>query len=178
MTKDRKESSKRYRIKNVDKIKQWKLNHVEETKEYNKWYNRENVDKIKQLRIDNKDKLKEYNKQYQNNKKKIDIQYKIKCNLRTRIHSAIKGQYKTGSAVSDLGCTITEFKDYITKKFTVGMTWDNYGQWHLDHIMPLSCFNLEDRKQFLMACHYINYQPLWAIDNMKKGNKVWLVTSQ
>jgi hypothetical protein len=61
------------------------------------------------------------------------------------------------------------FKLHIEQQFVDGMTWDNWGEWHLDHIRPLASFNLVDRDQFLTACHYSNYQPLWATDNLIKG---------
>ena len=53
------------------------------------------------------------------------------------------------------------------------MTWKNYGHdtWHLDHIIPLYKFDLTNKKQFLKACHYTNYQPLWAIHNYQKNKK-------
>ena len=169
--KDNMDKRKIYNIKNADKLKQWYIDNAEKIKEYRKQYGKQwridNKEYGKQWSIDNK----EYRKQYQNNKKKIDIQYKIKCNLRSRIYKVIKNQQKTGSAVKDLGCTIITFKKYIEAKFKDGMTWDNYGEWHLDHILPLSCFNLEDRKQFLIACNYTNYQPLWAKDNLIKSDK-------
>jgi hypothetical protein len=76
--------------------------------------------------------------------------------------------------VGDLGCTIDEFKRYIEGKFGGGMSWDNYGEWHLDHIIPLSKFKLEDRQQLLIACNYTNYQPLWGKDNMSKSNSTVL----
>jgi hypothetical protein len=93
----------------------------------------------------------------------------IASGLRTRIGVAIRGVAKAGSAVRDLGCTISEFKTYIAAMFTPGMSWDNWGEWHLDHIKPLALFDLSDREQFLQACHYTNYQPLWAADNHAKG---------
>lgn len=92
--------------------------------------------------------------------------------LRTRLGAAIRGNFKTGSAVRDLGCSIAEFRDYIAAKFQPGMSWDNWGEWHLDHIRPLAAFDLSDRARILVACHYTNYQPLWALDNRLKGASV------
>jgi hypothetical protein len=56
------------------------------------------------------------------------------------------------------------------------MSWDNYGKWHLDHIIPLSSFDLTNREQFLKAAHYTNYQPLWAHENFMKRAKLPLLT--
>lgn len=89
--------------------------------------------------------------------------------LRDRIRKAVKHGYRAGSAVKDLGCSIEEFREYIAAQFQLGMTWGNWGEWHLDHIKPLASFDLSDRHQFLQACHYTNYQPLWAIENQRKG---------
>jgi hypothetical protein len=69
---------------------------------------------------------------------------------------------KAGSAVRDLGCTIPELMVYLEARFQEGMSWENYGAWHLDHIKPLVLFDLTDREQFLQAAHYTNLQPLWA----------------
>lgn len=90
--------------------------------------------------------------------------------LRTRIGKIIKNNQKSGSAVKDLGCSIEDFKKYLQSKFQDGMTWENYGEWHIDHIKPLSLFNLTDKQQFLQACNYINLQPLWAEENLRKSN--------
>lgn len=107
---------------------------------------------------------------------KIDPQHKLAKLLRKRIAGALRGNWKGGSAVHDLGCSIAKFKAHIEAKFQPGMTWDNWGRgkgkWHLDHIIiPLSAWNLQDRSQFLRACHYTNYQPLWGVDNVKKHAK-------
>lgn len=106
------------------------------------------------------------------NRKLTDINFKLADSLRCRLRSAIKKNTKTGSAVRDLGCTIEELKVYLEKQFKDGMTWQNHGKWHIDHIIPLISFNLEDREQFLKACHYTNLQPLWAKDNLSKGGKI------
>ena len=99
-----------------------------------------------------------------------DINYKLTCVLRSRLNRAIKCDSKTGSAVHDLGCSISEFKNYIESKFQPGMTWDNWSRtgWNLDHKNPLSSFNLEDLKQLKKACHYTNLQPLWVHDHKLK----------
>jgi len=104
-------------------------------------------------------------------KNKNNIKYTLPKSLRGRLSRSIKGNYKSGSAVSDLGCTITELKLYLESKFQPGMNWDTWGLygWHIDHIKPLASFDLTDRKQLLEACHYTNLQPLWAKDNLSKG---------
>lgn len=96
------------------------------------------------------------------------IEVRIARNIRNRVYHAIKIG-RAGSAVRDLGCTIEFFKTYIASMFLAGMNWDNYGKWHLDHIVPLSSFDLSDKEHFLKAVHHTNYQPLWAVDNLKKG---------
>lgn len=97
--------------------------------------------------------------------------YRIASNLRKRLGCALKRNVKAGSAVSDLGCTIEQFKAYIAAKFQPGMSWDNWGHktWHLDHIAPLASFDLSNREEFLKANHYTNIRPMWAADNLKKG---------
>lgn len=105
-------------------------------------------------------------------RRKHDLEYKIKKNLRIRLRHALKRNLKNSSAVRDLGCSLDEFKLYMTQKFVNGMTWDNYGTyWHIDHIKPLICFDLTDPEQCKAACHYSNLQPLTAFDNMSKGGK-------
>lgn len=94
---------------------------------------------------------------------------KIRRALRIRLLQAVKSNQKSGSAVRDLGCSIDEFKSYLESKFQPGMTWNNHGKWHIDHIIPLSKFDLTKRKELLKACHFTNMQPLWAFDNLIKG---------
>jgi hypothetical protein len=101
-----------------------------------------------------------------------DPAYKLAYALRGRLTRAIKGNYKAGSAVRDLGCTIAEFKAFIEVQFTPWQTWENWGtRWHLDHIEPLASFDLSDPEQFRQAMHYTNYQPLDIADNLAKGAK-------
>lgn len=89
---------------------------------------------------------------------------------------AIKVNAKSGSAVRDLGCSVDFLKTYLESLFQSGMSWDNWtlNGWHIDHISPLSSFNLSNRDELLKACHYTNLQPLWAKDNLAKSNSTIL----
>ena len=99
--------------------------------------------------------------------------FRLTESLRKRMARIIRRDQRAGSAIKDLGCSIEELKKYFESKFQKYMTWENYGQfgWHVDHIKPLSNFDLTDRKQFLEACHYTNLQPLWWKENIRKSNK-------
>lgn len=135
-------------------------------------------------RLKNKDKENLRKKEYyysnkrkhldsQNKRRKIrrktDINFRLRENLRSRMSNLIK----SGSAIRDLGCSIEEFKKYIESKFQPQMNWNNYGLngWEIDHIIPLSSFDLSNIKDLRKATHYTNLQPLWKLDNIKKSNK-------
>ena len=109
-------------------------------------------------------------------KRKCDIQVKLRRTLRSRIYQATKKCKKSGSSVKDLGCSIDFFKQYIERLFLPNMSWDNHGngigRWNIDHIIPLSSVDLSEREQFLKVCHYTNLQPLWYMDNLRKGDGV------
>jgi len=138
--------------------KSYRINNKEKVKTYNTNYKKEN-----------KEELKKYNTAYLKNRYNTDTDYKLSCILRNRLNKALKGNYKSGSAVRDLSCTIDELKSYLESLFQPSMSWENYGKWHIDHKKPLDSFDLTDRKQLLEACHYTNLQPLWAIDNLRKN---------
>jgi hypothetical protein len=107
---------------------------------------------------------------------KADPRQRLMALLRVRLARHLRGyiasKRRCGSAVRDVGCSIDELKIYLETKFQPGMTWENWSidGWHIDHIKPLSSFDLSDREQLLKACHFTNLQPLWAIDNMRKND--------
>lgn len=138
----------------------------------NKIYYEDNKEKaLKQRKLYRDTHKKERNVYLKKRRKEID--FRIIHTLRNRVRSALKNNQKKGSAIRDLGCTIPELKVYLEKQFKYGMTWENYGfyGWHIDHIKPLSKFDLTSREQFLEANHYTNLQPLWAADNIRKKDK-------
>lgn len=175
-----KNGQKEYRIKNREKIlkkqKLYRETSLEIIKESNRKYIAKpgvREKKCLQSRIYRRNHP-ELARAYVNERLKTDIQFKLRFNIRHRLYLALKGKVKRGSAVKDLGCSIIELKDHLEKKFKEGMTWQNWAVkgWHIDHIKPLDSFDLTDRDQLLKAVHFTNLQPLWAIENIKKGNKM------
>lgn len=108
----------------------------------------------------------------QKKRKNKDINFKLACNLRNRLGKAIKFNYKIGSAIKDLGCTIKQLKQHLQNQFQKGMTWNNWAPkgWHIDHIIPLCQFDLSNREEFLKANHYTNLQPLWVKEHNIKSS--------
>lgn len=187
---ERKEYQKRYREIHRQELSSKQKIYIEKNKEYKykqqleyRKKNREKINLRMRKYLQNADvqrTRKEYIKNYWDSNRKVlnekrknkyasDLTYKLRMNLRGRLNAAIKNKCKIGSAVNDLGCSIKEFIKYIERLFVDGMNWNNRGKWHLDHIIPLCQFNLENRNEFLKACHYSNIQPLWANDNLRKG---------
>jgi len=101
------------------------------------------------------------------------IEKKILHTCRSRVWQALKGLSKGKKTLELLSCSVLELKTHLEAKFQPSMTWDNYGfyGWHIDHIKPLSAFDLSNPEQLKKACHHSNLQPLWAKDNLSKGSK-------
>tara|TARA_B110000902_G_C14056220_1_gene493664 strand:- start:119 stop:703 length:585 start_codon:yes stop_codon:yes gene_type:complete len=106
------------------------------------------------------------------NRRRTDPNFKILTILRGRIKDVLKGHSKSDSTINILGCTIEELWIYLESKFTEGMTRQNHGKWHVDHIIPCASFDLTKPEQQVKCFHYTNLQPLWALDNLKKGKSV------
>ena len=135
----------------------------------NKKYTDKNKDKVneykKQWARDNKDQRTVYAK----NKYQNDPIYRLKSCLRSRLTQAVSKKY--GSTMELVGCSIDNLIQHLESQFMEGMTWDNYGEWHVDHIRPCASFDLSCVKQQRECFHYTNLQPLWRKDNQDKGDK-------
>lgn len=111
-------------------------------------------------------------RRYVNKKRKTNPTYRLKKQMCTRIWEMLR-QNKAKRTMEYVGCALDELKSHLEAQFTEGMTWDNYGEWHVDHIKPLAAFsNLLDEQQQKIAFHYTNLQPLWAKDNLRKSAKL------
>lgn len=161
-----------YKCKQCERfyVKQWKEKNLKKYQDYQKLWKQDNPDAYKKWMRQNKENRRIYLKHYKRKRFKEDIYFKLSTNLRNRLRIAIKNNYKSGSAIRDLGCSIFELKCYLESKFKKGMTWKNHGKkWHMDHIKPFISFDLTKKSELSKACHYTNLQPLWISENLKKG---------
>ena len=158
----------------LERTKLWAEGRKEIIKEYNATHKDKRKKEKKLWDKKNKAHCNEYAKNYTKEKFISDPNYKIRHHLRSRINKVISRDQRNGSAIKDLGCSLGELREHLEAKFKNGMTWDNHSTrgWHIDHILPLSSFDLTDREQFKQACHYTNLQPLWYEENIKKGARV------
>lgn len=116
--------------------------------------------------------VRERRRVYMAERRARDPIFKLQMNLRCRLNMAFRGKAKTGSAVQLLGCSGEHARAHIERQFAPGMSWENWGAWHIDHRRPLSAFDLHDPVQLAAACHYTNLQPLWAAANISKGASI------
>jgi hypothetical protein len=206
-----KESSKKYRENNPEKLKETQLKYRGKNREVmaerTRKYRENNPEKVKEQQKDyywkNKEqRLENRNKWFQNNKDRVnktymtwlnnnrdnvnkvrrenhykryqtDILYKLKINIRNRVKLFLQSKnfnIDVNRTYDIVGCSPEELRNYIELKFVNEMSWENYGDWHIDHITPISFANNEG--DVYKLSHYTNLQPLWKEDNLKKGNKL------
>jgi hypothetical protein len=135
-----------------------------------------NIEEVRQYhrewRKRNKEKFAEYQKKYISSNENL----RFAARLRTLVYVSLKTQSasKASGTVDLVGCSIAELQSHLASKFKPGMSWANHGRdgWHIDHIIPCSLFDLTDSEQQKKCFHYTNLQPLWAIENIKKSNKL------
>lgn len=115
---------------------------------------------------------KQAKRNHEKNRREEDPFYRLRQNLRGRAYFAFRnnGYTKDSSTYNLIGCEYEYLKKHIESQFTEGMSWDNYGEWHIDHIYPIS--KARDVAHLKQLCHYTNLQPLWAKENIKKSNKI------
>lgn len=121
----------------------------------------------------NTDRKRELDRLRARRNRKNKPEHRLVCATRTRINSAIHHNSKKDGPTTELmGCSWDQFFGHIEINFLPGMTWENYGEWHVDHIRPCASFDLTDPAQQRQCFNWKNLQPLWAKDNLKKGAKL------
>ena len=115
---------------------------------------------------------REWYREYEKQKRQTDINWRLAKSLRDRLYKAVTRDTKLLSAIKLVGCSITSLKDYLENQFTEGMSWENYGLWHIDHIRPCISFDLTDPEQQQECFHFRNLSPAWEYENKSKGG-IW-----
>jgi len=138
----------------------------------NYYYDNIEIIKIKKKEYNSREEVKKNRNVRVSNRKSIDPIFKLSLSISKCIFKKIKmgGYTKKSKTYSYLKCDYETFKEYIENQFTEGMSWDNQGEWHLDHYYPVSLAQTEE--DMYIFNHYTNFQPLWAEDNLSKSNSV------
>ena len=163
------ESDKRHYFKNREKRLQyfsdWQKDNRDRLNDYHQKWREKNIDKHR-----------EYKRNYEKNRKSNDPLYKLISNFRTAIYQVLKENNvkKNGHYFDILKYTPEQLINHLEKQFSDEMTWDNYGDWHVDHKHPISLYNIKEigDNEFMKCWSLDNLQPMWGVDNIKKSNKL------
>jgi len=117
------------------------------------------------------EKGKAKRKVYDKNRLQTDPVYKLHKNLSSGFCNWIKGNRKTCRTEQYVGCTYQELLDHLESQFEEGMTWENQGEWHIDHFKAQSRFDPTIEEEKYKCWHYTNLQPMWSSENISWGNK-------
>ena len=166
----RKKSSAEWSNKNIERVKKNRENWVKNNPDYGKKWYKENSKRHKKLMKLFYKNNPGYNTNYEKEKMGNDPLYKFSKRIRTNIREALrkKGWAKTTGTQELLGADFETVKSYIEKQFIKGMTWDNHGEWHFDHIIPINSANTIE--EMIPLFHYVNLQPMWASENISKSD--------
>jgi len=121
---------------------------------------------------ENREHHNAYQRSYINERRKVDINFRLLKQMRSRMSNALKRNQKSAKTMELTGCTMEFLRAYLESKFEDGMSWDNYGVWHVDHIIACANFDLSDPEQQRICFHYTNLQPMWGEHNIKKGARL------
>lgn len=155
-----------------ERAKQKYQENIDERRAYNREYAKNNKEKKRLYDMARvpllRDKRRPYYTKYVRERRQKDVLYKLTGTLRYRIWHALSTHYtKNKRTIALLGAEIPTVKEHLEKQFTDGMTWQNHGDWHIDHIIPLASAKSQEEMEKL--CQYTNLQPLWKQDNLRKS---------
>jgi len=162
----------------IARSRAWVESHKEHARAYQKEYRAKNKSKLAAYFSahfqQNKKRITDRNKKRHDARMEQDLNYAIGRKLRSRIFNAVQKQYGTKAAktMELIGCTVQELRAHIESLWLPGMTWENWtlSGWHIDHKRPVTSYDLTDPEQQKACFHFTNLQPLWELDNIRKGN--------
>ncbi len=166
-----------YRKKNKETIDEKRKNNRDKTKADYYKNHKKRLEQRKKWRMNNRDKINIYRRNYDKTRNSVDPQFRLNQIMSRAIRVSLKNNRgsKRGCHWGKLvGYRAKDLRRHLDLLFTEGMTWDNYGQWHIDHIIPKSVFNYNKSGDidFKKCWALNNLQPLWANDNIRKANKL------
>lgn len=177
------DAKKKFYEKNTEKIKkkceEYALKHRSQIQKKKKEYREKNAVIIKKYRDEyrknNAVYFKQYLREYVSRRRKSDPLFKLTGVIRDRLRNMLRAQSakKILKTLDGIGCSISFLKSHLESQFREGMSWDNHGThgWHLDHIKPVTAFDLNSPDEQKLVNHYTNLQPLWWWENLAKSNK-------
>jgi hypothetical protein len=176
------DSYKKMVQKRTDKVmecyytnEEYKQQHLESTRNWHKT----NPEKVRNYRESTREKRKQRRREYEKKKLEENFEYRVMHNMRCFLRNKLKRHFKRGGAPYKkalttsalVGCNAEELANHLRKLYKPGMTDDNHGDWHIDHIIPCAAFDLTDTEQAKKCFHFTNLQPLWAHENLSKSDK-------
>lgn len=172
--------SKAYREANAEKelarSRKYRQENREDMQVKSKAYYQENREAclamVKDWSVRNRTRLRQQQAKYLRERRANDLNFRLAHSLRTRLRRAM-GNLKRHKTLDLTGCTIEELRVHLESLFLPGMSWENYGRtgWHIDHRIPCCNFDMTDDTAVKQCFHFTNLQPLWAMDNFKKGGR-------
>jgi hypothetical protein len=148
---------------------------AEKTKDYKQEYYFNNKERLKKYHDEwrkNNEKYKEYVRK-KNNERLLNPHYKLHRRFSTSIYTSLKerGFNKDSSCFDLVPYDKWQLIKHLEDLFEDGMSWENYGDWHLEHILPISCFKVKEKgdEEFLKCWSLQNLKPLWSKENLSKG---------
>ena len=174
-----------YKESNRERLRLYRETRREDTKAYNKAYRSARREEMRAYYraydAANKDRRRSAARERNKRRMAVDVRFRLKARLRSRLAGALRAGIDSGgkrgaSAVRHLGCSVADLMAYLERQFRPGMSWDTYGigvgRWNIDHIRPLASFDLTDSEQAKVACNFTNLQPLWHVENVRKGSRM------
>jgi hypothetical protein len=168
----KRESNRLYYLRNKETIAaKTKLPNARESQKRYRENNKETLrDRHRKWREKNRQHLRAYKRLRRANNPHLVLINRMRCRTWGALRRGLS--QKSGKTLALIGCSATELVGWIESQFSEGMCWERIAEIHVDHIIPLSAFDLNDEEQQRAAFHYTNLRPMWALENKRKSDKI------